>query len=241
MREGKMAKFNSKKYFFSAIKSVLSLRLLSKDPELIDLIATSLACFIPKSTQSISKRLKSKLLKSDFENRAFCEIVRLVANRTILNQNEIAYVLFLEQDGLSYVANWLEAIRNDCDWNCSEDVDGEILALLRKKSPNGILNACCYICGKALERHGNPIIEPHYCTRRENQECFSKRKLLSKKNDREWKFIHNQRCAHHLCNKPIDYSLNLSENHFHTNKFFCSIQHYEDYRKNIQRKKVILV
>lgn len=227
---------------------------LLKNPKLIDLTVEALACLIPKSKVLMPKKLQAKLSKINFVEEVFQEIIDYVKGKGTLDLEGIKLVKFLEQEAITYVGNWIDARKTSANWIQKEDIDEDLLSNLRNKSLKGVSNTCCYYCGRVLERHSSiktnvsytkidsreiqlmslTASNAHFCSKRENPECFKKRKKIDKQEKDEWKFIlSNQKCL--KCGRIINASINLKENYFYRDKQFCSRNCYDNYRQKQSR------
>lgn len=261
-----MARVNSKKFFYESITgknpsnisllrnipSAIPNKNLLKNPKLVDIVIDVLAYSIPtpKSTldtpdklgeyyDSQAERLIEKKHRITFrylnlQHEVYSEIVSLVSKRKILNFDEIQMVKFLENEAIEIGLSQL-----------LKDYSGEAttLTILRKKSPKGLLNTCCYNCGKVLERHRVVKQNPHYCTKKENPICFYERLKADKQEAEEWRIILNKpHCAH--CGNELVFYADPELNNLHKGLYFCPPNKYrknlkncwEAYRKNKQRK-----
>jgi len=242
-----MIRRNSKKYFRESILLALPKKYASRNPQLIDRAIEVLACRIPRYSE-FPKKLKSYLENHNLSKMAFEELKDFLKGRIQLNGDEIRYVKFIEQEIIGYCC-YQAGLMVYSSSKSKYDEEEELLSSLRTTTPKGVVNTCCYFCGKTLERR-NAESEyfqrnPHRCSKRENLDCFSKKEKLVKQNEFEWSLIRNERtakinrqvCARSKCSKPIIYSLDKNKNHIHNELSFCSERCWETYRKGLQRLK----
>ncbi len=229
-----MNKINLKKYYIESLHAVLPEQYLVRNTKLIKLASAVLSCYVTK--QQIPGKLQAQLSKSNLSKMAFSELCDFLKDKKELDKNGISYVRFIEQEVIGIACYYIETIEY---FKPEEkfDIDEQLLSSLRLSNPKNILNTCCYNCGKVICRKDTDREfsqkNPHFCTKRENLDCFNTRQKLVQRNEFEWKCI-NRNCPH--CEKSLTLSINMTKNSYHIGDFFCSDKGYMAYRKRIQRE-----
>jgi len=229
----KINKLDSKKYFVESILSALPQKYRNRP--LVNKTLKVLKSYIPNKHYSVTT-----FKKYDLPKTAWRELINLLNEREILDDEEIRYVKFIEQEVLRFASFRIEQLKQSYKTISKLDEGETILQDFRQNSPRGVVNTCCYLCGRVLERHPSRK-NPHYCTKEESPICFKNRKKSEAKEEREWNLLFKANnklrkpyCA--KCGKLVTFSLN-KRNHFYKRLVFCSQKHKETYRKNTFRSQ----
>lgn len=231
----KIRRTETKKYFIESILSALPQKY--RDRPLVNKTLKVLKSYIPNNRYSVFT-----FQKYDLSKTAWNELITLLRGKKILNNEEVRYVKFIEQEVLRFASFRIEQLKQSYEKINKLDENETILQDLRQNSPKEVVNTCCYLCGRVLERHLSRK-NPHYCTKEENLICFKNRKESETKEKREWNLffkanneLRKPYCA--KCGKLVTFSLN-ERGYFYKGLVFCSQKHMETYRKNafrIQKK-----